>query len=366
MAEKYDGFISYSHAGDDKLAAALNSGLHRLARPWNRLRALRIFRDRTSLAANPALWTSIEAALDGSRFFLLLASPQAAKSDWVPKEVEWWLANRSPDHVLVVWTDGRLAWSRDTNDFNWDVTDCLPPQLKGVFKHEPLYVDLRWARDDHDLSLRNSRFRGAVLDLAAPLHGRAKDALDGDDVRQYRKFRRVQVIGVALIVLTALIAVFMAYRSNQNARRAEDATQRESKERQRAEEQRDEANRQKNIALARQLAARSQVLTSQRGTLLNTAALLAVEAMRRTPSLEADQALRPVLALLPKRIVEIPCANAGEVQTGAFSPNGELLATVAKDQMIIVWSTRTGERIREEKELGHVKKIQLTDDQVLV
>ena len=43
----YDGFISYSHAADGRLAPAIQTGLHRLAKPWHRRRALWIFRDQT-------------------------------------------------------------------------------------------------------------------------------------------------------------------------------------------------------------------------------------------------------------------------------------------------------------------------------
>jgi hypothetical protein len=60
----YDGFISYSHAADDLLAPRLQAGLQRFAKPWWKRRAVRMFRDESSLAANPHLWSSITEALD--------------------------------------------------------------------------------------------------------------------------------------------------------------------------------------------------------------------------------------------------------------------------------------------------------------
>ena len=63
QAAGYKAFISYSHAVDGKLAPALHGALHRFAKPWYRPRALRVFHDQTSLAANPGLWSSIQAAL---------------------------------------------------------------------------------------------------------------------------------------------------------------------------------------------------------------------------------------------------------------------------------------------------------------
>ena len=83
----YDAFISYSHVKDKPIAAALQSVMQRLGKPWYRRRALRLFRDDTSLSATPGLWPSIEQALAKSRFLILLASPQAAASPWVNKEV---------------------------------------------------------------------------------------------------------------------------------------------------------------------------------------------------------------------------------------------------------------------------------------
>lgn len=60
----YDGFVSYSHAADAQLATELQRGLQRFAKPWYRMRALRVFRDEVSLSANPGLWSSIQQALD--------------------------------------------------------------------------------------------------------------------------------------------------------------------------------------------------------------------------------------------------------------------------------------------------------------
>ena len=90
----YDGFISYSHAADDLLAPRLQAGLQRFAKPWWKRRALRIFRDESSLTANPHLWASIVEAMDDSGWFVLLLSPDAADSEWVNREVEYWVENK--------------------------------------------------------------------------------------------------------------------------------------------------------------------------------------------------------------------------------------------------------------------------------
>jgi hypothetical protein len=109
---RYDAFVSYSHVADNVAAPALQSALHRFARPWNRTRALHLFRDQTSLAASPELWPAIEEALSNARWLILMASPAAATSRWVAREIEWWLTHRSAQTMLIVLTDGDLCWDR--------------------------------------------------------------------------------------------------------------------------------------------------------------------------------------------------------------------------------------------------------------
>jgi MTH538 TIR-like domain (DUF1863) len=97
----YDAFISYSHAKDKPIAAALQSVVQKLGNPWYRRRALRVFRDDTSLSATPQLWPTIEQALGESRYLILLASPEAAASHWVGKEVPYWLEAKRADTLLI-------------------------------------------------------------------------------------------------------------------------------------------------------------------------------------------------------------------------------------------------------------------------
>ena len=133
----YDAFISYSHAKDKPIAAALQSEVQRLGKPWYKRRALRVFRDDTSLSATPHLWPTIEQALEQSRFLIVLASPEAAASPWVGKEIAYWLEHKSVDTLLVALTDGTLAWDNTTGDFSWSATTPLPAVLKGRFAAEP-------------------------------------------------------------------------------------------------------------------------------------------------------------------------------------------------------------------------------------
>lgn len=218
---KYDAFISYAHASDSKLAASIQHTLMQIARPWYRRRALAVFRDATSLAAATDLTAAIRMALSGSGSFIYLGSPAAAKSPWVGEEISLWRNLGHADRFLIVLTEGAIVWDPAVGDFDWSKSTALHPKLKGMFSKEPLWVDLRWARSDESPSSRDPRFLRAVAMLAAPIHGLPLEDLIGEDVRQFRRTRRlVAVVMVTLVVLVGLsaTATFVASEINTSLR----------------------------------------------------------------------------------------------------------------------------------------------------
>lgn len=208
---KFAAFISYSHACDGALAPAIQAALQRLGRPWYKLSAMRVFRDKAVLSASPSLWSSIESALAESQYFVLLASPDASQSSWVSREVSWWLTNRGSEKLLIALTEGEAEWDPQSGDFDWQKSTALPQSLTRSFSDEPLYVDVRWARSENELSLRHARFRAAILDLASAISGVPKDELDSDDIRQHRRTTRLAwAVGSSLLVLSLLVILFLA------------------------------------------------------------------------------------------------------------------------------------------------------------
>ncbi|HEU0200733.1 MAG TPA: PQQ-binding-like beta-propeller repeat protein [Burkholderiaceae bacterium] len=200
----YQAFFSYSHAADGGVCEMLQAALQGFAKPWYRRRAIRVFRDKTGLSVTPDLWDSIRAALESSAFFVLFASEGAARSRWVEMEVDAWLRVATPERLLIVLTDGELAWDNAAKDFDWNRTTSLPARLRGMFRAEPLHLDLRWARTRGDLSPRRPEFLDAVARLSAALRGLPLDDLVGEDVRQHRRTRIVA--GAAIVALVLLLA----------------------------------------------------------------------------------------------------------------------------------------------------------------
>lgn len=325
-ATTYDAFMSYSHASDGRLAPAVQRGLHSLAKPWHRRRALRIFRDETSLSATPELWSTIERGLENSRFFVLMASPEAADSRWVRQEVEWWREHRSPETFLIVLTRGEVAWDESAGDFQWGTTSAVPAALQGYFSEEPLWVDLRWAGDEERLSLRDPRFRDRVADLASPLRDLPKDELIGEDIRQHRRAVRLAWGGVvtlaALAVAASILGAFALL-------------------------QRNEARAQARVATSRALTFESAANIDR----LDLGLLLNLAALRLTETVEAKRTLMTTLASLSHLEVVLG-RHEDAVTSAAFSHDGRLLATGGcahpwndradcREGEIRVWDART-------------------------
>jgi hypothetical protein len=109
----YDGFISYRHSPKQMLIVrAIQAALHKFAKPFWKLRALRLYRDESNLSARPDLWGQIAEALDRSRYLLFVASPEAVESKWVKREMEHWLERRGERNLIILLTDGQIAMGR--------------------------------------------------------------------------------------------------------------------------------------------------------------------------------------------------------------------------------------------------------------
>jgi tetratricopeptide (TPR) repeat protein len=217
----YDAFISYSHSADGKLAPALQAALHRFAKPWWKLRAVSVFRDGTSLAAAHDLSEAIKTALAESRFFIFLAFPGAAQSKWCQREIDFWVAERPPETLLIVLTGGTIRWDEDARDFDWRATDALPRSLAGAFKAEPLWLDLSWAKSGEQISSADPRFQQGVAMLAARLHGKSLDEIAGEDVLQHRRTRRITRAAAATLAALTIASLVGAWLAVEGQRRAE-------------------------------------------------------------------------------------------------------------------------------------------------
>jgi len=309
---KYRAFVSFSHESDGRLARALESSLSRFAKPWYRIRTMRIFQDKVSLSANPSLWNSIEAALGRSEYLLLLASPASANSRWVQRELGWWLQNRPVDRLIICLTDGVILWSNEAGDFDWEKSTAIPGSLKGVFSAEPLYADFRAAKAAGKFVDSEPQYRDALLDVAAPLMGRAKDELDGDDIRLHRKARRTALAAAAFIVVLGVIA---------------GAAMKTAQQRQKT-------------AVSRALASDAASPLDDR----SLAMLLSIESRRIADTVESRRALLASIQRVPHTEAFL-WGHSGAATSAVFSPDGQTVLSAGWDDRLIVWSAATHQLI---------------------
>lgn len=189
--------------------------------------------------------------------------------------------------------------------------------LRGCFAREPLWVDLRWARAEHQVSSRDPRFRDCVADLAAPLHGYPKDDLIGEDIRNHRRaIRLARGAGatLALITAAAIVAATIAIG------------------------QRNAARRETLLATSRQLAAQSQAAGPSR---LDTSLLLSHAAWRTAQTPQALAALLQANTASPQLVALT--TQQQPITSIASEPGASMIAIGASDGTVGFWRPGAGE-----------------------
>lgn len=198
----FDAFVSYSHS-DAELVSTLVPALENFVIPTGMSRGLRLFRDRSALRTSPDLSASLVAALESSRHFLLVASPTAAQSSWVEREVQWWLKNRSTESILIVLARGTIN-SDVVDNGQWSISgDALPGALAAALKTVPHYTDLRSVEVKRDAA----SFRDRCAEIVGALTGTDKDVLVGDHLSQASRRRRLRLSVQGLLILVLVVSL---------------------------------------------------------------------------------------------------------------------------------------------------------------
>jgi WD40 repeat protein len=332
---QWDAFISYARSASTREAQRLQTAIQTFAKPWYRLRAVRIFRDDSSMSANPALWSSIEQGLREARFMVVLLSRAAARSEYVAGEIAWWLRNKDASSILLVHDDGTLAWDRQRNDFTAD-TDCVPAPLRGAFREEPRWTDLSWFDAPGSAGPADPRFTEKVADLAATIRGIPRDELVGDDVVQHKRAWRLAKVAIgalSLLLIASVVASIIAIA------------------------QRNQVQRQATALLARQLAVTADSLLTRD---LRRAQLLAVQAYRTDPTADTRAALLRATLASPalRRFVTF----AAEITALSPSSDGRFVAVGLDNGEVYSWDVAQAAPVARLRLAHRVLDVGISDD----
>lgn len=203
----FRAFVSYSHA-DSAFAARLQRRLeaYRLPRRLaDRVEPLPgqaqgrigpVFRDRADLSAARDLSAAVREGIAQSSALVVVASPDAARSQWVAREIDLFRELHPEAPILVALARGESA-------------EAVPEALRAGGLH-PLAADFRDGGDGKRL---------AFLKIVAGLADLPLDALvQRDAQRQVRRVMGVTAAAAALVVIMALL-LMLALRAQQEAER---------------------------------------------------------------------------------------------------------------------------------------------------
>ena len=315
-------FVSYSRKNKpfaQRLAAAL---AERKREAWV---------DWQGIAPTAEWLKEIFAAIEGCTAFVFVCTPESLASEICAIELQHAVANKK--RILpVVCRDidareappalGRLNWifMRDEDDFEAGVAalvTAIDTDFEWVERHTRLLVratEWRDKKNERSLLLRGVDLKSAEAWLALAGVGTRPDAtaLQRDYLLESRTEatrRKRWLVGASsgfavLVVVFAVLAWFKAQ----------------------------EADVEAATAVSRKLAAQSVQVSAERADLHPRALLLAAESMLRSPapSLESDQALRSLLAVMPRHLAVLSTGGARNERMAisragrhvAWSPDG--------------------------------------------
>lgn len=191
MDYKFKAFISYRHVPrDTTVAKALHTTIEKYIIP-RKLREKgvkrlgKVFRDEEELSASSDLSQHIRDALDAAEYLIVICSTDTLESNWVFKEITYFLEHHPKEKLLTVLTGG-------------DSAQIYEKLLTGL--PEPLSLDLRKSSDS-----RLARdLKALFLKLCAPLLGCEYDDLVMRDLKRRRRRILAWIAGIGIVAATII------------------------------------------------------------------------------------------------------------------------------------------------------------------
>ncbi|MBO5972792.1 MAG: TIR domain-containing protein [Alistipes sp.] len=200
---KYYAFISYKRE-DEKWAKWLQQKLEDYKFPVDIRKKFSItpqflrpiFRDKTDLNG-PVLSSSINSALDDSKYLIVICSPNSAKSEWVNKELEYFIRNRDISYVIPFIVDG-------TPNAEDSQIDCYPLAMRNISKEKELLgINIHESGKESALVKTISRLTNISYDMLWQRYNRMQK-------------RRKNIIFAISLMVTLIMSVFAITLNRQN------------------------------------------------------------------------------------------------------------------------------------------------------
>lgn len=310
-----DAFISYSRK-DKAFAVALEKALESYKPPRELQvpqRHLMVFRDESDFTG-VEYHESLAKHLGSSTKLIVLCTPNARQSGFVNDEIHQFATIRGAENIIPILVSG-IPNNEAKKDQEED--KAFPEALTEIMEM-PLassYLGFDLQRD----RINKGSFAGSWYKLLADIYEISRSEVEQRDKRREARRRLITVsVTSAVIVILSVALVFALISRRQAVERGE-------------------------IALARQLAAQSELMRIESPNLLDRSTLLAIEAARRTSGLEIDRSLRESVGLLPGLLFEF--TNDEPIQAVSLSPLGDWAAAGGDDGVVRLWDNHSGKEI---------------------
>ena len=338
--ELWPVFICYRRTDGSEVARRLHEALDQWAvkAPSGKQIQLDVYLDEA--VPGVGSWKEVHRPyLEKARAILVVCTPgtklNEGEGDWVHREIDWWLEHRSVAPILVDPLKQGIRYVPEQIVERWpDIQriELVPGEWAGLTPEELA---------ENAPALRR-KILGAILPSSAAVYAEELES----ERRRARRLRVALACSVALLGLAIGLAYY-AYGQRDAAL-----------ENQRiASEQRDMAVQNADLALARQLSSEAfaaALRPSQLSGYYDRALLLAVEAVRMSPTPETLGNLLRVLATNPEgapfpRGLLVAHEGQGVFQgqrnqanAVTFSPDGTLLASGGADGVVRIWDVLSG------------------------
>ena len=210
MIDHYDAFISYKHAPlDNKVAAHVQSKLEhfhipkKIRKKTGMQRIQRVFRDKDELPITSDLSATISHALENSNYLIVICSHNTKQSEWVKREIQYFLKYHSRRQILAVLAEGEPHEVLPEDLLREEVRVVRPDGTEAIVlrEKEPLCCDFRSSMRKAD--------KEELPRLAAALIGCSYDELMNR--RRAYQMQRVTVLGLAFVVLAVGVCLYLLW-----------------------------------------------------------------------------------------------------------------------------------------------------------